>query len=170
IAINNGGDFALRRQNSVFFACYDLRAGIDSLCSRFQDSHGRLRLVSIGSKGKLAIRKGHARTWQSRHSRGRTRRRPKKLLIKLRERWLDVGVSGAGAKDIAEINRSARDVQLCQQVQQRLGWVYLALERNQQLSIRLTYAKGSVHHAHQRNRVRRDFHQLVVPSSQRLLS
>src|SRR5699024_9233109 len=135
-----------------------------------QNRHGRWRLVSISNKSNLAILQCHPRTKQSRHLREMPRRRPKALLLKLRERCLDVGVSGDGTKDNAEINRSPRDIEFCQQVQQRLGWVYLAFERNQQLRIRLTYAKGSVHHAHQRNRVRRDFHQLVVPSSQRLLT
>src|SRR5699024_9315786 len=48
-------------------------------------------------------------------------------------------------------------------------WIDFALEGDQQLRIRLADAKGSVHHAHQRHWVRRNFHQLVVPRSQSLL-
>ena len=72
------------------------------------------------------------------------------------------GDKRAGAEDLGVVHRSTRDVELAQQVQQRLGGIHLALQAVKQLRIRLARGKGGGHQAHERNRVRGNLNDLHV--------
>ena len=164
IALGNRRQLALSRQRARFFRCHQLRARLHLLGSCFQQRQRRRHLISIHRKRGAPIRQIHSRARQPGSTGTRAGIRPIPLLLK----------TGVGHRSILtaaiqlrEINRLAQNIKLRQQIHQVVRGIFLALQRLQQLRISLVDAKGRVHHAHQRNRVRADFHHRIVAVGKR---
>ena len=153
------GDLTARWQVGVLLGGDDARPRLDGLGRGLHDGQRGWRLVRIGGEGHLALWQVDACARQAGNAGRRTRVGPEALAVELGIGRLHARTR---AKDRAKIHRHAGDIELAEQVQQRLGGIHLALQRIQQLGIRLAHGEGGGHEAHQRHRVRRDFHQLGV--------
>ena len=143
----------------MFLGSDDARPRLDGLGRRLHDGQRRWRLVRIGREGNLALWQIDACARQAGYAGRRTRVGPEALAVELGIGRL---YARTGAKYRTEVHRHASDIELAEQIQQGLGGIHLALQRIQQLRIGLAHGEGGGHEAHQRHRVRRDFHQLGV--------
>ena len=172
-AVDRHRDVTRRRKVGVLLNGGELGAGLNSLGGGLEQREDARRLVRVRAEGNLAGGQRDAGAGQSGRARRRASIGPQVLTLELRmrhrRRCRAGGSSGKVAKDCTVVDGRTRDVELGQEVEQRGGLVDLALEDVEQLGIGLAHGKRGVHHAHERDRVRRDFHELGVAVGERLL-
>ena len=122
--IYHRGDLAVRWQIGVFLGGDDACSWLDGLGRSLDDGQGGWRLVRIGGESNLALGQVNACARQARNASRWTGIGPEALAVEL---GIGSLYACARAKDRTEVHRHAGDIELAEQVEERLGGIYLAL-------------------------------------------
>ena len=150
-ALDERGQLAGGRQEAAVLAGHELRARGDGFCGTLHQGDGAGHEVGVRAERHLAAGQGGPGSRQGDvRAGGGPRVGPEATLLEGRLRR---GDDPTVAVDDGEVHIRALDVELGHEVAQALGLVDLALERVEQLRIRLAQGERGVHHAHDRDRV-----------------